>query len=175
MTKEEKALVIDELASKVAATNYLYLTDASGLTVLEVNDFRRKCFDAGVEYKVYKNTLIKKAFEKNEGDYSDFDAVLKGFTGIIFSPESSNVPAKVIKEIRKSSDKPLLKGAWIDSDVFIGDENIEVLSNLKSKTELIGEVIGLLQSPAKNVISALQSGGDTLAGLLKTLSEKEEA
>jgi large subunit ribosomal protein L10 len=175
MTKEEKALVIDELASKVAATNYLYLTDASGLTVLEVNDFRRKCFDAGVEYKVYKNTLIKKAFDKNEADYSDFDSVLKGFTGIIFSPESSNVPAKVIKEIRKSSDKPLLKGAWIDSDVFIGDENIEVLSNLKSKTELIGEVIGLLQSPAKNVISALQSGGDTLAGLLKTLSEKEEA
>lgn len=175
MTKEEKALVIDELASKFASTDYFYLTDASGMTVLQVNNLRRKCFEAGIEYKVYKNTLIKKAFDQIEAEYSDFDPVLKGFTGVIFSPESSNKPAKVLKELRKGADKPLLKGAWIDSDVFIGDENIETLSNLKSKAELVGEVIGLLQSPAKNVISALQSGGDTLAGLLKTLSEKEEA
>jgi large subunit ribosomal protein L10 len=136
------------------------------------------CFNKGIEYKVYKNTLIKKALEKLDTDYSSFDdTVLKGFSGILFSQESSNSPAKVIKEFRKTAKSeellPLLKGASIDTDLFIGEEYLDTLSQLKSKVELIGEVISLLQSPARNVISALQSGQHNLAGLIKTLSERE--
>lgn len=174
MTREQKAQIIDELADKLASTSFFYITDAGGLSVADTNKFRRKCFDSGLEYKVYKNTLIQKAFDKLEGDYSGLEGVLKGFSGIIFSPESGNSPAKVLKDFRKASAKPVLKGAWIDSDTFVGDENIDALSKLKSKNELIGEVIGLLQSPAKNVISGLQgSAGQKIAGILKTLSERE--
>ena len=175
MTKEEKALVIDGLASKLAETSYFYLTDASGLSVSEVNDLRRKCFENGVEYKVYKNTLIKKAFDKLDNDYSELESVLKGFTGIMFSPEVGNLPAKVLKEVKGNAEKPSLKGAWIDTDIFIGADQLDTLCQLKSKVELIGEVITLLQSPAQNVISGLQSGGAKLAGILSTLAEKEEA
>jgi large subunit ribosomal protein L10 len=178
MTKEEKGLVIDELSVKFEENSNFYITDASGLTVEQINDFRRLCFDAGVEYGVYKNTLIQKALEKLDADYAEFTAaVLKGFSGIIFSKEAANTPAQVIRKFRKSGsgeDKPMLKGASIDTDLFIGEEHLKMLSELKSKSELIGEIIGLLQSPAKNVISALQSGGGTLAGLVKTLSEREQ-
>lgn len=174
MNKEEKGHVIEELVEKLSATDFFYIADASGLTVVEINDFRRKCFEAGIEYKVYKNTLIKKALDKVEGDFSELNDVLKGTSGIIFSQESNNAPAKVIKEFREGNEKPILKGAYLDSDVFIGDENLESLSKLKSKAELIGEIIGLLQSPAKNVISSLQSGGSKLSGILQTLSEKAE-
>jgi large subunit ribosomal protein L10 len=177
MTKEEKGLIIDELSTKFEENSNFYITDASGLTVAQINAFRKLCFDAGIEYGVYKNTLIQKALEKLDADYTEFyDTVLKGFSGIIFSKEAANTPAKVIKDFRKSGkkEKPMLKGASIDHDLFIGEEHLTMLAELKSKTELIGEIIGLLQSPAKNVISALQSGGGTLAGLVKTLSEREQ-
>ncbi len=175
MTREEKQQLVGELSEKLASTDYFYVTDASGLTVAEINDFRRLCFESGLEYRVVKNTLISKALESLETDYTEFsEKVLKGFSGIIFSPEIGNAPAKVIKDYHKKSskEKPELKGASIDSDVFIGSENLDMLSKLKSKDELLGEVIGLLQSPAKNVISALQSGGQTISGLLKALEEK---
>ena len=177
MTKEEKGLIIDKLSAKFEENSNFYVTDASGLTVEQINAFRKLCFDAGVDYGVYKNTLIQKALEKLDTDYTEFyDTVLKGFSGIIFSKVAANTPAQVIRNYRKSgnSEKPMLKGASIDHDLFIGEEHLKLLSELKSKNELIGEVISLLQSPAKNVISALQSGGGTLAGLVKTLSEREQ-
>ena len=177
MTKEEKIKVVDELTGKFEENSNFYITDASGLTVAQINAFRRLCFEKGVEYHVYKNTLIQKALEKLDTDYTEFfDKVLKGFSGIMFSKEAGNVPAKVINDFRKYSslkDKPMLKGASIDTDLFIGEEHLKMLSELKSKNELIGEIIGLLQSPAKNVVSALQSGKHTIAGLVKTLSERE--
>ena len=178
MTKQEKTQVISDLAEKFTENTNYYFADASGLTVAEINNFRRLCFEKGVEYRVYKNTLIKKALETLDTDYSSFDdTVLKGFTGIIFSKESGNLPAKIIKEFRKAGggEKPIFKGASIDTDLFIGNDQLDALSKLKSKFELIGDVIALLQSPAKNVISSLQSGQNNIAGILKTLSEREEA
>jgi len=176
MTRDEKEQIIDKLAKKFADNAHFYITDASGLTVAQVNAFRRLCFKSGVEYGVYKNTLIRKALEKQEGvDYSPIFGVLKGFSGVIFSKETGNTPAKVLKEIHtKLEGRPSLKGAAINSDLFIGKENLDMLSELKSKNELIGEVISLLQSPAKNVISALLSGKNTIAGLVKTLEERKK-
>ncbi|MFK7901166.1 MAG: 50S ribosomal protein L10 [Cyclobacteriaceae bacterium] len=172
MIREKKAQIIDELSDKLSNVSFFYLADASGLTVAEINKFRGICYEKGLEYKVYKNTLVRKALEKQEGDYSELYDVLKGTTGIIFSPEAGNLPAKAIKEYRTGSDKPILKAASIDGDFFIGDEHLKSLAELKSKAELIGEIIGLLQSPAKNVISGLQGGGNKLSGILKTLSER---
>ena len=174
MTREEKASIIDELTEKFANNPHFYITDASGFTVAEVNNFRRMCFKSGVEYGVYKNTLIRKALEKQEGaDYSPLFDVLHGFSGVIFSKEAGNLPAKVMREFRvKMEGKPVLKGASIDSSIYIGDENLNMLSELKSKNELIGDIIALLQSPAKNVISALMSGEHTVAGLVKALEER---
>ncbi|MCL6258015.1 50S ribosomal protein L10 [Aquiflexum sp. TKW24L] len=178
MTREEKLEIIDGLTEKFKENPYFYVTDASGFTVAQVNAFRRACFDKGVEYKVFKNTLIKKALENLDTDYTEFSEVaLKGFSGIMFSKESGNLPAKVILDFRKKLGKkevrPLFKGASIDSGIFLGEGQLDTLSTLKSKQELLGDVIALLQSPAKNLISALQSGQNTLAGLVKTLSEKE--
>jgi large subunit ribosomal protein L10 len=174
MTREEKAQIIDELSAKFADNTHFYITDASGFTVEQVNNFRRLCYKSGIEYRVYKNTLIRKALEKQEGvDYTPLFATLQGFSGVMFSKESANVPARIIQEFRRKLEgKPVLKAASIDSDLFIGDENVKVLSELKSKNELIGEVISLLQSPAKNVLSALLSGKHTVAGLVKALEER---
>jgi len=176
MNRSKKEQVIEELVGKFSTTDNFYFADPSTLTVSEVNALRKICFEKGVEYKVYKNTLIAKALQRIQGDdYNSFDTVLKGTTGVIFSPESNNLPAKIIKQYRKEQNKKLdLKGAWIQSDVYLGAELLDSLTQLKSKTELIGEIIGLLQSPAKNVVSALQSGRNTLAGLVKTLSERGE-
>ncbi len=176
MTREEKAIVVDELVQKLSDNSNFYITDASGMTVAETNALRRLCFEKGVEYRVFKNTMIQKALERMDTDYTPFDeSVLKGFSGIMFSGENANTPAKLIKEFRKKSggESPMLKGASIDTDLFIGEENLNMLSKLKSKAELIGEVITLLQSPAKNVISGLQGAGGKLAGILQTLSERE--
>ena len=153
MTREEKATIIEELSEKFANHTHFYITDASGFTVAEVNNFRRLCYKSGVEYGVYKNTLIRKALEKQEGaDFTGLFDVLKGFSGVIFSKEIGNTPAKVIREFRtKMEGKPVLKGASIDTSIYIGDENLTMLSELKSKNELIGDIISLLQSPAKNL------------------------
>jgi large subunit ribosomal protein L10 len=177
MTKEEKGAIIEELAEKFAATPYFYITDASGLNVAKTNELRRLCFERGIEYRVVKNTLISKALERLDTDYSSFDGtVLKGFSGVMFHDESGKAAAKLIKDFLKANKNSItLKGASVDSALFIGHDQLDTLLTLKSKQELIGEVIGLLQSPAKNVISGLQSGGNKLAGILKTLSEKEAA
>jgi len=176
MTKAEKGILIDELAEKLRSTDFFYIADTGGMSVAEVNEFRAMCFKRGVEYKIVKNTLIKKALAKLDTDYAPFDEALKGTSGIMFSTEVSNAPAKIIQDFKKKDkdlDKPAFKAASIDTDLFVGKEYLDTLSKLKSKNELLGEVIGLLQSPATNVISALQSGKHTLAGLIKTLSEKE--
>lgn len=176
MTREEKAIVIEELVQKFSNNDNFYITDASGMTVAQTNDLRRLCFEKGIEYSVFKNTLIQKALEQMDTDYTPFDeSVLRGFSGVMFSGENANSPAKLIKEFRKKSggESPVLKGASIDTDLFIGEENLDMLSKLKSKAELIGEVITILQSPAKNVISGLKGSGGKLAGILQTLSERE--
>jgi large subunit ribosomal protein L10 len=174
MTREEKAQIIEELSQKFADNAHFYITDASGFTVEQINAFRRMCFKSGVEYGVYKNTLIRKALERQDGvDYSPLFNVLHGFSGVMFSKEAGNTPARILKEYRKKVDgKPVLKAASINTDLFIGDENLNTLSELKSKNELIGDVISLLQSPAKNVVSALLSGKNTVAGLVKALEER---
>jgi len=179
MTRDEKKVIIDGLTEKFKENPFFYITDASGFSVAQINAFRRTCYDRGVEYKVYKNTLIKKALENLDADYSKLSQeALKGFSGIIFSKETSNLPAKVMLDFRKKLGKkevrPLFKGAGIDCDVFIGEANLEVLSTLKSKQELLGDLIGLLQSPAKNLVSALLSGQNNITGVLKTLAEREE-
>jgi large subunit ribosomal protein L10 len=175
MNREQKAQVIEELAEKFKANPFFYITDASGMTVAQINAFRKLCFERNIEYRVVKNKLIAKALEQQSADFSILnETALKGFSGILFEKETGNAPAKLLKEFRKKQnlDRPLLKAASIDSDLIIGEENLNMLSDLKSKNELIGEVIGLLQSPAKNVVSALQSGGHTIAGLVKALEER---
>jgi large subunit ribosomal protein L10 len=178
MTRDEKKVIIDSLTEKLKENPFFYITDAAGFSVAQVNAFRRTCFEKGVEYKVYKNTLIAKALENLDADYSKLaSSSLKGFSGIIFSKETSNLPAKVLLDFRKKQGKketrPVFKGAGIDSDVFLGEDNLELLSKLKSKQELLGDLIGLLQSPAKNLVSALQSGQNNITGVLKTLADRE--
>ncbi|MEZ4886598.1 MAG: 50S ribosomal protein L10 [Chitinophagales bacterium] len=175
MTKKNKSAVIELLKAKFEELPFFYVADSSTLSVEEVNNLRRLCFERGIEMKVAKNTLIRKALEQvgdNEKQYEGLYDALKGPTALFFS-DVSNLPAKVIQEFRKTSERPILKGAYIDSSIFMGDDSLDALSKLKSKDELLGEIIGLLQSPAKNVIGALQSGGQKLMGILETLSEKE--
>lgn len=172
MTREEKSRVIEDLTAQLADNTTIYLADISGLNALNTTNLRRACFKANVKLAVVKNTLLAKAMESSDKDFGDLPSVLKGNTSIMFS-ETGNGPAKVIKEFRKKSDKPLLKGAFIEEAIFIGDDKLDTLVSIKSKEEVIGDIVGLLQSPAKNVISALKSGGGKIAGILKTLSEKE--
>jgi large subunit ribosomal protein L10 len=171
MNKEEKYDLVLALTEQMKEYGNFYITDTSDLTVAKINDIRRKCFDSDIKMQVAKNSLIKKAMEAAGGDFSPIYDVLKGSSSILFS-KSATAPAKLIKQLRKQGDKPVLKAAYIDSAVFIGDNQIDTLIKLKSKEQLIGEIIGLLQSPAKNVVSALQSGGSTIAGLVKTLQER---
>ncbi len=171
MRKEEKHEVVLALTETIAEYGNFYITDTANLSVAKVNDIRRKCFENDIKMQVAKNTLIKKAMEASEGDYSEIFDVLKGSSAIMFS-KSGNAPAKLIKQLRRSGDKPVLKAAYIDSAVFIGDNQLDTLVNLKSKEQLVADIIALLQSPAKNVISGLQSGGNKLAGIVKTLQER---
>ncbi|WP_370089285.1 50S ribosomal protein L10 [Ekhidna sp.] len=175
MTRQDKAQLISDLTEKFKETDHFYIADTSGLSVAEINKFREMCFNKGVEYKLVKNTLIKKALENVDGDFSSLDEVLKGTSGIMFVNEVANAPAKIIKEFKKadSKDRPKFKAASIDSDLFIGEDQLGALASLKSKQELIGDIITLLQSPAKNVLTLLQSGEHKLAGIVKTLSERE--
>ncbi len=172
MTREEKSQVIEELTVQLADNTNIYLTDISGLNAGRTSNLRRACFKANVKLAVVKNTLLEKAMEASDRDFGDLPSILKGNTSVMYS-ETGNAPAKVIKAFRKKSDKPLLKGAFIEESIYIGDDQLDMLVDIKSKEELIGEIIALLQSPAKNVISALQSGGGKLSGILKTLSQKE--
>ena len=171
MKKEEKHEVVLALTETIAEYGNFYITDTANLSVAKVNDIRRKCFENGIKMQVAKNKLIRKAMEASLGDFSEMFDVLKGSSSILFS-KSANAPAKLIKQLRKTGDKPVLKAAYIDSSIFIGDNQLEALVNLKSKEELVADIIALLQSPAKNVISGLQSGGNKLAGIVKTLQER---
>lgn len=172
MTREEKNTIIDSLSESIKSENHFYLADTSELNAADTSLLRRKCFEKNIRLLVVKNTLLKKAFEKAGGEYDELYPVLKDSTSIIFS-EIGNVPAKLIKEFRKGHEKPVLKAAFVEESVYIGDDQLDVLSSLKSKEELVADVIALLQSPLKTVLSQLQSGGQTLTGVLKTLSEKE--
>jgi len=171
MKKEEKHEVVLALTETIAEYGNFYITDTANLSVAKVNDIRRKCFENDIKMQVAKNKLIRKAMEASAGDSSEMFDVLKGSSSILFS-KSANAPAKLIKQLRKSGDKPVLKAAYIDSAIFIGDNQLDALVNLKSKEELVADIIALLQSPAKNVISGLQSGGNKLAGIVKTLQER---
>ena len=171
MNKQEKNQMIEVLDGMLNDNNNFYLADISGLTAEENSALRRLCFKREVSLQVVKNTLLKKAFEKNESDFTELYDVLVGNTSIM-QAEAGNAPAKVIKEFRKKNDRPLLKAAHIEESLYIGDENLSALADLKSKDELIGDIITLLQSPAKNVISSLQSGGNKLSGIVKALEER---
>ena len=172
MTKEEKAIYIEDLASELAGSSVLYLTDTAELTVETINSIRRRCFQSNVTLRVVKNALLQKAMDRVEGkDYGKLRDILKGSTSIMISAEA-NLPAKLIQEFRKKNSKPILKGAYIDEAIFIGDDQLIVLESLKSKEELVGEIIGLLLSPAKNVLSGLQGAGGKIAGILKTLENR---
>ena len=178
MTREEKSVIIDEPKEKFSQNQVFYVTDAQGMSVEQINNFRRLCFNKGIEYKVYKNTLIAKALADKTEDYTEFnDKVLAGASGVLFAAEDGKAPAQLLKEFYKTGDKknprPVFKGASVSGGLFIGQDQLEVLTTIKNKQELIGEVIGLLQSPAKNVISALKGSGQKIAGLIKTLSERE--
>ena len=172
MTREEKSQVIEDLTAELASNANIYVADISGLNALTTSELRRACFKANIKLAVVKNTLLEKAMEASERDFGNLPSVLKGNTSVMYS-ETGNAPAKLIKTFRKKSEKPLLKGAFIEECVYIGDNQLDMLVDIKSKEELLGEIVGLLQSPAKNVVSALKSSGGKLAGILKTLSEKE--
>lgn len=171
MTREEKATVIEDLTAKLGDSPIIYLADISGLDASTTSALRRACFKANIKLSVVKNTLLTKAMEASDKEFGELPEVLKGNTSLMFS-EAGNGPAKLIKSFRKKSDRPLLKGAFIEEAIFVGDDKLDTLISIKSREEMIGEIIGLLQSPAKNVISGLKSGGGKLAGILKTLSEK---
>lgn len=172
MNREEKHEVVSDLQQQMQEYGNFYIADTTSLSVEQVNNIRRKCFESGIVMKVAKNTLIRKAIEGLDGDASEIYTALKGSSSLLFST-TGNAPAKLIKTLRKTSDKPVLKAAFIDSTVFVGDNMLDTLVSLKSREELIGDIIGLLQSPAKNVVSALKSSGGKLAGIVKTLQERE--
>ena len=171
MTREEKATVIEDLKSQLADNTTIYLADISGLDAGTTSALRRACSKANIKLAVVKNTLHAKAMEASDKEFVELPDVLKGNTSLMFSV-TGNGPAKLIKTFRKKSDRPLLKGAFIEEAVFVGDDKLDTLVSIKSKEEVIGDIVALLQSPAKNVISGLKSGGGKLAGILKTLSEK---
>jgi large subunit ribosomal protein L10 len=156
MTREEKSIAIEDLTAQLAGTNVIYVSDISGLNAETTSDLRRACFKAGIKLEVVKNTLLAKAMEASDNNYGDLPSVLTG-NSAIFIADIANAPGKIIKDFRKKSDKPVLKGAYINSEVYIGDDQLDALATIKSKEELIGEIIGLLQSPAQRVISALQN------------------
>jgi len=171
MKKEEKDLLINSLEVTLSDNPHVYLTDISGLDAESTSNLRRLAFKNGVKLVVVKNSLLRKAMEKSNKDFEPLFEVLKGGTSLMLS-DVGNAPAKMIKEFRKKSDKPILKGAYVEESIYIGDSELDMLVSIKSKDELIGDLIALLQSPAKNVVSALQSGGNIIAGVVKTLSER---
>ena len=174
MRKEEKGNIIDGLVEEINSYPHFYITDSSGLNAANTSALRRLCFERQIKLVVTKNTLLKKALERSNGDYEGLYGSLKTSTAVMFSTEG-NAPAKLIKEFRKKTklERPALKAAYVEETVYVGAEMLDALVAVKTKNELIGDVVALLQSPAKNVISALQSGKHLLAGLVKTLQERE--
>ena len=173
MRREEKNAIIDSLAERLKEYSHFYLTDTAQLNAADTSDLRRKCFNNNIRLVVVKNTLLKRALEQSNGNFEELYPVQKGTTSIMFT-QLGNVPAKIIKEFRKKHDKPVLKGAYVQESVYVGDNMLDALISIKTKEELIGDIIMILQSPAKNVISALQSGGNTIHGVLETLSKRVE-
>jgi large subunit ribosomal protein L10 len=171
MKKEDKSAIIEQIKATIGEYNHFYLADIAGLNAAQTSDLRRLCFKQDVKLVVVKNTLLRKALESTDVNFSELFPVLKGDTSMLLS-NTGNLPAKLIKDFSKANKKPLLKAAYVEESFYIGENQLEALINIKSKNELLGELIGLLQSPAKNVISALQSGGNTIHGVLKTLAER---
>lgn len=172
MRREEKDTIINDLFNRISNSKHFYLTDISGLNAADTSKLRRTCFDKGIGLIVVKNTLLRKALEKSEHDFSPLYDILKDSTSIMFS-ETGNLPAKMIKDFRTENEKPILKGAYVEESFYIGDNQLDILVAIKSKDELLGDLLSLLQSPMKNLLSALSSPGAKMAGALKTLSEKE--
>jgi len=172
-TREQKAQLIEELTQKLSEYEVVYVVDILGLNAQTTSDLRRACYGSDIRLQVVKNTMLQQAMDKSDKEFGELKDVLVGNSALMLA-NVGNQPAKIIKAFRKKSKKPVLKGAWIEESIYVGDDQLENLINIKSKEELLGELIGLLQSPAKNVISALKSGGGKLAGILKTLSEKSE-
>ncbi len=173
MKKEEKLVQIKNLTKDLSESSNFYLTDIAGLDSKSTLDLRRACFKANIRMSVVKNTLLQKAMDESEKEFGDLKSVLKGNTSLMFS-DKENIPAKLIRDFRKKSDKPILKAAIIGESVYIGDDKIDILANLKSKEELIGEIISLLKSPINNVISSLSSSKFKITSIIKKLSEKSE-
>ena len=173
MTREEKSKVIERLTAELSDNTNIYMTDASGLNAIDTSKLRRACFKANIKLSVVKNSLLAKAMEASERDFGELNQVLVGNTALMYS-KVGNSPAKLIKEFRKKSEKPILKGASIEEAVYLGDDQVSFLANIKSREELIGEVITILQSPSKNLISALLSSKSKISGVLKTLADKKE-
>jgi large subunit ribosomal protein L10 len=171
MTREEKSQVIEALTTKLTDGKIIYFADISGLNALQTSNLRRACFKVNIKLAVVKNTLLSKAMDKSDKEFGELQSILEGNTSLMIS-ESSSAPAKLIKDFRKKNLIPLLKGAYVEDEIYIGDNQLDSLVNIKSKEQVIGDIITLLQSPAKNVISALQTGGNKLSGILTTLSEK---
>jgi large subunit ribosomal protein L10 len=172
MRQEEKNVIINSLQDQISKYNHFYLADISQLNAMDTSMLRRMCFEREVELVVVKNTLLRKALEKFDGRYDELYQILKTSTSVMFC-NNSNIPAKLIKDFRKNHDKPLLKGAYVEESIYLGDDKLDLLMKLKSKEELIADVILLLWSPVTNLLSALQSGGNKLAGVVKTLAERE--
>ncbi len=172
MRKEDKSTLVNEMVSNLNEYSHFYVTEAGGLNAEKSSKLRRECYNKEVKMVMVKNTIFRKALEQHEGEYDELYDTLKGTTAVMFS-NVGNIPAKLIKEFSKANEKPTLKAAYVEESLYVGADQLEALCNIKSKDELLGDVIGLLQSPMKNVVSALQSGGSTIHGLLKTLAEKE--
>ncbi len=173
MRREDKTLIIEKLTEKLNGAANFYLTDTLGLNAADTSDLRRACFKDNIELLVIKNSLLKKAFERCDKEVENLADVCKGNTSIMFS-ETGNSPAKLIKKFRKEGhEKPMLKGAYVEESVYLGEENLETLVNIKSKNELIADIVFLLKSPTQNVMSALKSGSNIITGVLKTLEERE--
>lgn len=173
MRKEDKKQLIDSLVEQLTENNNFYLADVSTLNAADTSKLRRMCFNRGIQLRVVKNTLLKKAMESVDKEFEGLDVALKGQSSLMFA-EAGNAPAKLIKEFRKKLEYPKLKAAYIEEMIYVGDNQLDFLASIKSKNELIADVVALLQSPVKNVVSALQSGGNNLTGILTTLSERPE-
>jgi len=173
MRQEEKTAIVDSLTERLKEYSHFYLTDTAELNAADTSDLRRKCFENNIKLVVVKNTLLKRAFEQSGVDFQELFPVLKGTTSIMFA-NTGNTPAKIIRDFRKQHDKPVLKGAYVQESIYIGDNILDTLVSIKTREELIGDIILLLQSPARNVISALQSGGNKIHGVLETLSKREQ-